>query len=209
MPIHPVKRALGRDLLPYLVSARRLRCQWFFIVHSVFGYTTDLVVALAAIGISAPLFAVLGSVAGPENEAARVPRLSVVLASVPNRLYYPTAGLVILWIILRVAFTREDGQKRAVLAKSCTQVLRRVEASLPKSLSMTDPMPTITELLEKDIRPTVDRGIHENSWPWTPFAPGIDLEVQKELERLCALYESDWAAVDPLDPRNPGSGGIQ
>jgi hypothetical protein len=62
-------------------------------------------------------------------------------------------------------------------------------------------MPALNELLEKNIRPTVDRNIQENSWPWTPFAPGIDEEVTKEVARLCASYETDWAPVNPLGLR--------
>ena len=207
MANHPVKRTLERDVLPYLVSARLLRRQWFYVLHSIFGYTTDLVVALTAIGITSPLLATLGAPSGAQNDVAHTPRLSTILGSVPDLLYYPAAALVIIWIVLRVTFNREDGQKRAVLAKSCTQVLRQAEASLPTSLSKSDPMPALTELLEKSIRPTVDRNIQENSWPWTPFAPEIEAEVKNDLNRLCGLYESDWAPVDPLGLRPPASGG--
>jgi hypothetical protein len=207
MASHPVKRTLERDVLPYLISARRLRLQWFFVLHSIFGYTTDLVVALAAIGITTPLLTFLRSPVSPQNEPAPTQSFSTVLGSVPIFLYYPAAALVIIWIILRVTFNREDGQKRAVLAKSCTQILRQAEANLPVSLRQSDPMPGLTELLEKRIRPTVDRSIQENSWPWTPFAPAIEAEVEKELNRLCGLYESDWAPVDPLGLRPPTSGG--
>jgi hypothetical protein len=208
MPSHPVKRTLERDVLPYLVSARRLRRQWFFILHLIFGYTTDMVVALATIGITTPLLIFLRSQSGAENDTQHASNFSAVLGSLPPWLYFPAAALVVLWIVLRVTFNREDGQKRAVLAKSCTQVLRQAEATLPNSLSKSDPMPGLTELLEKKIRPTVDRSIQENSWPWTPFAPEIAAEVEKDLNRLCGLYETDWAPVDPLGLRPPASGDV-
>jgi hypothetical protein len=209
MPNHPVRRTLERDVLPYLFSARRLRRQWFFRLHSLFGYTTDLVVALAAIGVTTPLLGLLGGGNGSGKEATQTPHFSAVLASVPNWLFIPTAALIITWIVLRVAFNREDGQKRAVLAKSCTQVLRQAEANLATALGKSDPMPALNELLEKNIRPTVDRNIQENSWPWTPFAPGIDDEVTKEVVRLCASYETDWAPVNPLGLRQSPLGGHQ
>jgi hypothetical protein len=59
-------------------------------------------------------------------------------------------------------------------------------------------MPALTEMLEKHIRPTVDRNILEESWPWSPFAPSIDADVTKEVARLVSLYEGDWTPV--LDP---------
>ncbi|MBZ5614666.1 MAG: hypothetical protein LAO23_11705 [Acidobacteriia bacterium] len=207
MPKHPARRTLERDVLPYLVSARRLRRQWFFRLHALFGYTTDLVVALTAIGVTTPLLALLGVAGGREKEATQAPALTAVLASVPNWLYFPTGVLVIAWIVLRVAFNREEGQKRAVLAKSCTQVLRQAEANLAMALGKPDPMPALNELLEKSIRPTVDRNIQENSWPWTPFAPGIEEEVSKEVSRLCASYEADWTPVNQLGLREAPLGG--
>jgi hypothetical protein len=206
---HPVKRALERDVLPYLVSARRLRRQWFFVLHAIFGYTTDLVVALAAIGITSPLLTFVRTQSGSEQAAAHSASISTILGSISGWFYYPAGIILIVWIILRVTFNREDGQKRAVLAKSCTLVLRQAEANLPNSLSQSDPMPGLTELLEKKIRPTVDRSIQENSWPWTPFAPEIDAEVEKDLHRLCGLYERDWAPVDPLELRPPTSDGAE
>jgi hypothetical protein len=209
MPTHPVKRTLERDVLPYLVSARRLRRQWFVLLHSIFGYTTDLVVALTTIGVATPLLALLGTTSNNTHEGTQSPSLSTVLAALPKWLYFPTAVLVLAWIVLRVAFSREEGQKRAVLAKSCTQVLRQAESKLPTALSMPNPMPALTELLEKGIRPTVDRSIQENSWPWTPFAPEIDVEIGKELARLSASYETDWSPVDTGDLRQPPSGGTK
>jgi hypothetical protein len=189
MADHPVRRKLQRDVLPYLVSACRLRTQWFYRLHVVFGYTTDLVVALTAIGVTTPLLRLFGGSGATETAGQKVATLAEALATIPYWLYYPTGVLVILWVVLRVAFTREEGQKRAVLAKSCTQVLREAEAKLPRVLGKPDPMPDLNELLERQIASTVDRNIQEKAWPWTPFAPNIDDEVDQDLARLCTRYE--------------------
>jgi hypothetical protein len=196
MAEHPVRRTLGRDLLPYLVSARRLRRQWFYRLHVIFGYTTDLVVALTAIGISTPLLSLVGSLSDTKKDMTQSPSLIDVLNSIPGWLIYPAGLAVVVWIVLRVTFNREEGQKRAVLAKSCFYQLRQAEASLPTILSKSDPRPEITSLLEKTIRPPVDRNIQEKAWPWTPFAPGIDAEVVVELDALCSKYEADWMLID-------------
>ncbi len=198
MAEHPVRRTLRRDLLPYLISARRLRRQWFYWLHLIFGYTTDLVVALAAIGVSTPLLSLLGSVSDISDDVAPSSSLTTALSSVPGWLVYPTAFIIIVWIVFRIAFNREEGQKRAVLTKSCFQQLRQAEANLPVILSQADPMPEISKLLEKMVRSTVDRNIQEQAWPWVPFAPGIDSEVAKELESLCSRFEADWAIIDSV-----------
>lgn len=203
MADHPVKRTLERDVLPYLISARHLRKQWFYRLHTVFGYTTDLIVALAAIGISSPLLQIFAAGGAGTGEAAKPPALADVLASLPRTLVLPAAVLIVAWVVIRVVFNREEGQKRAVLARSCTQVLRQAEASLPTALGRPDPMPDLNEMLEKRIRPMVDRSIQENSWPWAPFAPSVDSDVQKEVTALCSRYQADWAPVDPLGLRQP------
>ncbi|SRR6266705_3451751 len=200
---HPVKRALRRDVLPYLVSARRLKRQWFYTLHVVFGYTTDLVIALAAIGISTPILALAGALSNTQKDITGPATISNVFNSLPAALVLPTALVIMLWVFLRVTFNRESGQKRAVLARSLLQAIRQAEANLPAILGKADPMPDLTTMLEKTIRPPVDRNIQEESWPWTPFAPDIDAEVTKQLEELCKTYETDWTAVvaSPLQQR--------
>src|ERR1022692_984997 len=195
-----VRRTLQRDVLPYLLSARRLRRQWFYRLHFVFGYATDLIAAFAAVGVATPLLSLLGTISETPNRSV-LPSLATSLKTLPAWLFYPAAVVVIVWIVLRVAFNREEGQKRAVLAKSCTRILRGVEVRLAHALTRADPMPAITELLETDIRPSVDRNIQEDAWPWTPFAPEIDDEVARELEVLCKRYERDWARAGPADIR--------
>ena len=96
---------------------------------------------------------------------------------------------------------REDGQKKAVLAKSCRLAMRQAEAKLPRVLGDPNPMPGIIKLYEEVLMPTVDRGIPEGAWPWTPFAPGIDGEVDRQLSELCQRYESQWAPVDLIGLR--------
>ncbi len=187
---HPVKRALERDIVPYFISARKLRQQWFYRLHVAFGYTTDIAAAFAAVGVSLPVVDMFMATENPE-------KFQDALLQVPNELFFPAVLILIFWIVLRVAFVREDGQKRAVLAKSNLQTLRLAEAKLPSALSNADPMPALTELLEKIIRPTVDSSIQANAWPWLPFAPDCGPETIRMVSELCQRYESDWSPVDP------------
>lgn len=194
MTEHIVRKTLRLRLLPYLVSAKRLRRQWFYQLHTVFGYTTDVTVALSAIGISLPFLTLAGALA---NTQEKLPSSSLAdaLHSAPPWLIFPATTVILLWLILRVAFIREHGQKRAVLAGSCFQQLREADASLHTILAEPNPMPELTKLLKK-ILPPVDRNIQDEVWPWTPFAPDIDDEVTRRLEELCALYESFWTPIE-------------
>ena len=128
--------------------------------------------------------------------------MATALASVPMWLYYPTLVFALAWIVLRVAFNREEGQKRAVLARSCTQMMKQVEAKLHRVLLKQDPMAGLNGLVDEQIAPTVDRNIQENAWPWAGPAPDIDQEVEKQLVRLCSKFESNWTPVDPTGIRN-------
>lgn len=203
MPDPQVTHTLERVVLPYLVSGRRLKRLWFYWLHTFFGYATDLVVALAAIGVSSPLFALLSGKDAPAEMPARAPNLATVLSGIPSYLVYPAAIAIVAWLIIRIVFNREEGQKRAVLARSCTQSLREANAALHKVLRDKRPGAGLTKLLEEHIRPTVDRNIQEGSWPWLPFAPNIEAEVQQELRALRSLFEEEWEAVDEPDLRIP------
>jgi len=139
-----VERKLRVEILPYLASARRLHGQWFCRVNVLFGYTTDFLVALTTLGVASPLLALLAG--GQASSGAKeTPKTSLAeaLASVPAKLHYPILALVIAWIVLRIAFNREDGQKRAVLAKSCATTLRLADAQLHQILPKPDPMPEL------------------------------------------------------------------
>ena len=203
MPDQQVTRTLQRDVLPYLVSARKLKKQWFYRFYNIFGYTTDIVGALAAIGITSPFLSLLITKDGGSDATTQVPSLAAGLSGVPAFLVYPAGIVIFAWVIIRVAFTREEGQKRAVLARSCIQNLRQVEADLHNVLRGQRPLAALNEMLEKRIRPTVDRNIQETSWPWLPFAPNIQSEIQTDLNSLHTLYQDGWVAGSEPDVRVP------
>src|SRR5215831_18459356 len=54
-PEHPVQRKLRDQILPWLESGKLLHKQWFYRLYVLFGYATDVTIALGAFGISLPL----------------------------------------------------------------------------------------------------------------------------------------------------------
>jgi hypothetical protein len=195
MADHPVKRKLRNDVLPPIVSSKRLHKQWFCRVNFIFVYATDVIVALTALGLTSPWLSFIQE--KPAGPNAKPTSLSEILAATPQWLYYPALILVLAWIILRVTFIREEGQKKAVLAKSCAQALRQANGKLFRVLGKPNPMPDLNKILDEEISPAIDRNIQEKVWPWDIHAPDITNEVEAQLADLCARFESDWTPVDP------------
>lgn len=206
MPNPDVKKKLRSEILPYTVSARGLRKQWFYRMHDLFGYTTDAVVALSAIGITAPWLAFLArTIASDPAMATDGTSSSGALTGIPAWLYAPALAFVVAWVILRVGFHREEGQKRAVLARSCMRTMTQAEARLYRVLPKVDPMPDLTALVDEVIAPTIDRNIQEQAWPWPgpDPDPAVDDEVDRQLRALCMKFEENWAP-GPADGIAPG-----
>lgn len=197
---HPVKQKLERNLLPYLISAKRLENQWFYRFHQIFGYSADLVGALSVVGISTPLLPFFIKLNEPIDPANKDFAVAVkYIDSMPSGVYYVLMVIVIFWLLIRVLYIREDGQKKAVLMTSCVQTFKQIETKLHRILSDQNPMPTLNELLEKEVHPVVDRNVQEGSWPWSGPAPSreIDKDVKALLEELCNMYQSEW--IVPLN----------
>ena len=190
---HPVRRKLRDQILPWLESGKLLHKQWFYRLHVLFGYATDITVALGAIGIGLPLMTLLTQSAEKPAE----PSVLALLPQHPRWVYYLAFICVVVWVILRVAFNREEGQKKAVLAKSCRQTMKEAETKLYQVLVQADPMPELNKLLAEKIVPTIDRNVQEGSWPWSGPAPGVDPAVEMQLNSLSRRFSSNWSPVDP------------
>jgi len=194
---HPVRRKLRDQILPWLESGKLLQKQWFYRLYVLFGYATDVTVALGAVGIGLPLMVLLTQ---PPEKSSNASVLAL-LPQTPGWLYYLSATCVVGWIILRVAFNREEGQKKAVLAKSCRQTMKQAEVKLYHILVQSDPMPDLNKLLVEQIAPTIDRNIQEGSWPWSGPAPKVESAVEKQLDAFSRKFSTNWSPVDPIGIR--------
>jgi hypothetical protein len=191
---HPVKAKLRTSILPWLESAKLLHKQWFYRLHVIFGYATDITIGLGAVGISLPLAQALTQ---PSNNTGGT-NVSVFTSLPQNStwLYYITAGFVVVWVLLRVVFTREDGQKKAVLAISCSQTMKQIETALYRVLAQPNPMDVLNKIILEELGPTIDRNSQEKSWPWHGPAPNIDIVVEQQLKLFCDKFSSGWSAAD-------------
>lgn len=197
MSDHPVKRKLRQAILPYCVSAQKLKWQPLFLTYGFYAYVHDFLAALVGAGIAPPLIGLFGDGQGG-SEGAR--QITAAVAEFDNIPWYISVAFFafLLWTILKVIVTRASGEKRAALAQSCRKEFRRLEARLQSELSQPNPMPALNEI-EKEVRALVDRNIAEDAWPWRGPAKGIDEQVEKELDEISRRFEQNWTPVAEVD----------
>lgn len=114
--------------------------------------------------------------------------------------------------MLKAIVVREEGEKRALLARRCRKEFLAYERRLRGYLSDPDPVPQINDLMS-EVETTVDRNIQEGSWPWPgPLPrPQIAAETDQLLQELSGFFSSGWApppaGVVPQALPAPGAGG--
>ena len=193
MSDHPVRRKLRGTVIPYVVSAKRLRKQPIYIAHWVHVYTNDLLAAMIGLGLANP---VLRLFSGEDASAAQVMKSFGETAWA-----IPTIVAAVLWALFKIILTRQGAEKRAVLMRSCRTEFETYQFEITETLGAGDPLDGLNEIYER-IMGTVKRHLAERAWPWpSGHAPDIDLEVDREVEALCRKYESGWAPP-PENERN-------
>jgi hypothetical protein len=148
----------------------------------------ELAAALVGIGISPPILAVF---TGQEGQHATVSSATAAAAPI-------TIAAAVLWMLLKVIVTRQNGEKRSVLARSCRREFRGLAITLRDELAKENPMPGL-EKIQKDIAAIVQRNVAEDSWPWEGPASRIARRVQKRLDRLCTEFEQGWLSAPEVD----------
>jgi hypothetical protein len=182
-------RKLYHQLLPWMISGRRLRKQWFVRLAAFWRYSGDLAAALAGMGIGTPVVA-LASGKTPEGKTA----FDVVRDVLPESLFYVGVAALIVWVILRLVVQNEDIIARALLARDCAQSMRALQQQLWTALSDTDPMPKIAQI-QKSVDDQVQNAIKNRVWPWNPLPPPrvIAVELTAETQEIRAKFMNGWA----------------
>lgn len=173
--MHPVESKLRTELIPYFVSAEKLRWRLLYVAYEIYAYASDLLAALVGLGFASPI---LQAMQGNKIELQGLPVMGVVA--------------LLIWITLKIYISRNEGEKRSTLAKSCRRQFRKFSAELNRGLATPTPMPQLVKLQE-EITSLVDRHIMEDAWPWAPLAKNIESRVEREVKALCDQYGSGWA----------------
>jgi hypothetical protein len=188
MPEHPVKSKL-EIITRYTVSARHIKRGWFYILFSFYTWTSDLIVALAGIGIAHPLLTRAATASAQSPTPQAIPLTA-------NSLLSYGVILAVVWVVLKVIVTRENGLKRGTLMSSCVTEMLSERSRLERhALQQADPMPVLEDI-EKKLSAIYDRHNQEGSFPYLGgFAPGIDAEVKQEVENLYNSWQKRHGAT--------------
>jgi len=190
---HYILRKLSTQLLPWMISGRRLSRLWFVRLAAFWRYTGDLAAALAGLGIGTPLVA-LASGKTPEGKTA----FDVIREVLPASMFYVGVAALIIWVILRLVVQNEDIIARALLARDCAQSVRALRQQLWMALADPDPMPRITQI-QRSVDDQVQNAIRNRVWPWEPLpSPDtIAAELAAAVDEIRTTFMSNWAPPAP------------
>ena len=195
---HYVLNKLCNQLLPYMISGRRLRRQWIVRIASFYGYTGDMSAALAGLGIGTPIAALLSPKAADGRNA-----LDVLRETLPQQWFVVGLVALLIWAGLRLFVQKEDVLARALLARECAQSMRTLRQNLWVALNESDPMPAITKI-QKSVEDQVQNAIRNKAWPasWDPLPPAelIAKELQSAVNEIRTRFMNNWAP-----PPGPGA----
>jgi hypothetical protein len=202
---HFLLRELAHHVLPAMICASRLRRQWFVRLAAIWGYGGDLVAALAALGIGAPIVAIMLGKA-PNGKTA----FETVRDSLPGPWAYVGVALLIAWAALRLIMQRQDVVIRAQHARMCAKKMKHLRNDLSKVLLHNNPMQEIAHI-RKSVWDHVNEAIAEDIWPWDILVPPdeISAELNATVDEIRVRFMHRWAAdlrlsslptMDPLLP---------
>ena len=186
-----LEKKLRQAIIPYVILAERLKWRALYLAYTVYAYSHDFLSALAGAGISFPLT----RIATGKNID-----LPSSIQEMPMPLAITTVLSVFGWIVLKVIVTRNDGEKRATLARNCRKDFRSFLNTLENECQKNNPMPGLTRLAQQ-IQQTVQRHIAEDSWSYNglPVDRAFTIEVEKRVHQYCERYGSGW---DPEPPES-------
>lgn len=172
------------DLLPYVLSGRRLKKQVFYRVHTFYIYSRDILALLVGFGLGFPG---ARSLAQNPNE-----NLGPALAKLSFWHWLPAIFLILLVAFLRVYISRESVEKRAVLLLECEAELDAKFMEIQQALQTRNPLPKLTTI-RNSVTLIVQRHRKSKSYPYVDgFAAGTEVEAELEAKKLCDKNKHYW-----------------
>lgn len=187
-PTHPVRQILESGILPYLISAKKLRRQPFYVAYNIHVYSRDILAGLIGVGISSPVMKLFAESLG-ENQSAKGAS-EAGLMHIPPPWFAVVIAAAVVMVSLRVYVNNSKADERAILLRKCASDMRAASFNLYTILDTADPM---NELIEMRNKLTAIANSHVGAWPWDfEPPPGIQAEVQERVGRLCVRFGARW-----------------
>jgi hypothetical protein len=191
---HPALVYLYRELLPFIIAARRIKHQWFVRLDGFYRYTGDLAAALSGLGVGGSF---VSAIAHPDQPSVDLwTKLTEQLGSV---WVYVGIAAIIVWIVVRLVIQNESVSQRATLAKQFALDNEISYARLDQALRRRDPRDVILEVN----RTTMDRvqtALTKEIWPFATFRPpewAFLPELDRIIDQIRANYMANWEPPQP------------
>lgn len=200
-PTHPVRQILERGILPYLISARRLKRQPFYIAYNIHVYSRDILAGLIGIGLSAPAMKLFAGALGDTSSAKGAAEAG--LTQIPSPWVAVVIAAAVVMVSLRVYVNNSKADERAILLRKCASDMRAASINLYTILDTADPMNALIDMRNKL---AAIANSHVGAWPWDyEPAPGIEAEVQERVRRLCETFSVNWVMTQGIQQLSPPS----
>jgi hypothetical protein len=184
-----VREILELSIIPYIISAKKLKWQPFYMAHSINSYSRDMLVGLIGVGLSTPVMvAVSKALGGPVAANAAGESAAGLLENIPPGWKSFVIAALVISIALRVYVNQSKAEERAILAKTCSDDIRLASLNLTTILNKSYPDDDLLMM-----RNQIAAIAKNKAWPWDyDTAPGINNEVQKRVNDLVARFGAKW-----------------
>jgi len=190
--MHAVERKLRYEMLPYLVTAQRLKAWPPMRIYATYLYAAELFVLLAGFGVATPVMRFLsGNPAGSGD--AKQQTIVEFLGS--GYMAFLSLVLLVIWGLLKFYVKTEDLPKKCNLLQSCISQCAGFGVQIRRAVADPNPMPTLI-VIQAKLSDLVERNVAEGAWPYDGPEPGIQSLVDQQYEDLVAPFRGNWNQID-------------
>jgi len=188
--MHQVEHKLKYEIVPYLLTADRLRTWRPLRIYTFYVYFGEVFVLLAGFGLANPIMTFLTN--GSVNNVTQASDKLTVIHFLGSG-YAALVGICLLlgWGVLKFYVRREELEKRCNLLKSCILQCAQFNAKLHRAVAEEEPMGELKEIDER-MADLVVQNILERAWPYNGPEPGIQPLVDSYCDELIAPFKGRW-----------------
>lgn len=192
-----VRRKLQESLLRRLAGRKRVSDELDVRVYYAYSWAHEVLLALAAAGLSHPVLTAALPPAPAAGEKASTtsatpPSVLATLQAYPGWVAAILTTALVAWLALRGFVAWKKLQDRGPQILACARELGGLEADLDATLGAAgNPLPALSKLVGRS-KEVVDRYFKADLWPWPIGPDGLDGEIEDQAAGLCKRYEGNW-----------------
>lgn len=193
-----IYKKLNSSILRRIEGARCVRKTPDFVVFTIYRWGGELLLLLAAIGLSHPTTEVISAASAAPSTAPPEAKggLETALASIRDYsplLSWTLIGLLVAWFTIKLWVNTNRLIERGPLMAACIRELEGLNGDLETALQTQNPIEEIGNLLNKS-KDIVDRYYRIGAWPWPIGPDNIDSQLNDRATLLFNRYRMFWTA---------------